>query len=218
LSDKIIGGTAVEADADYVDEDVEVLARLEEEVVVLTVGLASSPWDLSDKSIEGRTPGVEDEIGAIETLTRKPTPSFVVKGTIAGVAVGLLVLEVIVLTLEVLEDSGSESWVGLLVTTTVVEVVVESIETLTSLPSLAAVTTTGVMVMPGPELEEVLTIGVGSSRVFSVGSAPSGPTILVDVTSDWDEMVLPDGSTMRMAVLLIVGPGGVITTTLVVGV
>ena len=116
-----------------------------------------------------------------------------------------------------LEDSGSESWVGLLVTT-VVEVVVGSIETLTRLPSLAVVTTTGVMVIPGPELEEVLTTEVGSSRVFRVGSAPSGPTIWVDVAGGWDVMGLPEASTMRMVVLLIVGPGGVTTTTFVVGV
>jgi hypothetical protein len=210
LSDKVIEGTAVEAFVEDEDEAAEVLTLLEE-VVVLTVavlecvGLASSPWDLSDKSIEGMTFEVGDWIGAMKTLSGVPTPpSFVAKGTITVVVVGLLMLE----------DSGSESWVDLLAVT-VVEVVVGSIETLTRLPSRAVVTTTGVMVMPGPELKEVLTIGVGSSRVFSVGSAPSVPTILVDVTG---EMVLPDGSTMRTVVLLIVGPGGVITTTLVVGV
>jgi hypothetical protein len=105
--------------------------------------------------------------------------------------------------------------VGLLVTT-LVEVVM--IETLTSLPSLAVVTMAGVMVMPGPELEVVVltAIGDGSSRVFSVVSAPLGPTILVDVLGGWDEIVLPEGSTMRKVVLLIVGPGGVTTTIFVV--
>jgi hypothetical protein len=214
LSDRVIEGIAVEADVEDEDEAAEVLTLLEE-VVVLTVAvlegacvvLASSPWDLSDKSIEGRTFEVGDWIGAKKTVAGIPKlPSFVAKGTCT-----------VVLAVEVLEDSGSESWVDLLATT-VVEVVVGSIETLTRLPSLAVVTTTGVMVMPGPELEEVLTIRVDSSRVFSVGSAPSGPTILVDVTGGWDEMVLPDGSTTRMVVLLIVGPGGVITTTFVVGV
>jgi hypothetical protein len=105
--------------------------------------------------------------------------------------------------------------VGLLVTT-LVEVVM--IETLTSLPSLAVVATTGVVVMPELKLEVVVltAIGDGSSRVFSVVSAPLGPTILVDVLGGWDEMVLPEGSTVRKAVLLIVGPGGVTTTILVV--
>lgn len=171
---------------------------------------------MSDKSIEGRTAGVEDRIDDIETLKRMPTPSFVVKGTITGSAVGLPVLEVVVLTVEGLEDSGSESWVDLLAKT-VVDVVTGSIEMLTRLPSLAVVTMTGLMVMPGPEME-VLTIEVGSSRVFSVASAPSGPTSLVDVTGDSDAIVLPDGSTVRIVVLLIVGPGGVTTTISVEGV
>ena len=221
LSDKVIEGTAVEAEVDE-DDAVEVLIALLEEEVVLTVfvldgvcvGLASSPWDLSDNSIEGRTFEVGDWNGAMKTLSGIPAPPFfVAKGTARGVADGLLVLDVV----DVLEDSGSESWVGLLVTT-VVEVVVGSIETLTRLPSLAVVTTTGVMVIPGPELEEVLTTEVGSSRVFRVGSAPSGPTIWVDVAGGWDVMGLPEASTMRMVVLLIVGPGGVTTTTFVVGV
>ena len=160
LSDKVIEGTAVEAEVDE-DNAVEVLIALLEEEVVLTVfvldgvcvGLASSPWDLSDNSIEGRTFEVGDWNGAMKTLSGIPAPPFfVAKGTARGVADGLLVLDVV----DVLEDSGSESWVGLLVTT-VVEVVVGSIETLTRLPSLAVVTTTGVMVIPGPELEEVLT-------------------------------------------------------------
>lgn len=145
------------------------------------------------------------------------TFSFVESGTTARDAVGLLVWEVAVLTAEALEDSGSESWVDSLLATTVVEVVTGSIETLTSLPSLAVVTTTGVIVMPGPELE-VLTIEVDSSRVFNVDSAPSGPTILVDVAAGEGAMVLPDGSTVRTTVLLMVGPGGVITTTFVEGV
>ena len=192
LSDKVIEGTAVEADVEDEVETVEVLALV---VVVLTVvaldgvcvDLTSSPWEWSDRSIEGR----------------------------GLAAVGLLVWEVTVLTGEALRDSGLASWVGLLVTT-LVEVVM--IETLTSLPSLAVVTMTGVMVMPGPELEVVVltAIGDGSSRVFSVVSAPLGPTILVDVLGGWDEIVLPEGSTVRKAVLLIVGPGGVTTTIFVV--
>lgn len=181
------------------------------------MGLLASWWcDLSDKIIDGRTFEVGDPTGDMETLTRIPTPSFVVKGTTTGVAVGLLVLVVIELTVEVLEDSDSESWVFLLATT-VVEVVTGSIETLTRLPSLAVVTTTGEMVMPGPELD-VLTIEVGSSRVFSIVSTPLVSTSFVDVTDGLGAMVLPDGSTVRTVVLLIVGPGGVTTTIFVDGV
>jgi hypothetical protein len=121
-----------------------------------------------------------------------------------------------VLTGEALRDSGLASWVGLLVTI-LVEVVM--METLTRLPSLAVVTTKGVIVIPGPERDVVLTaIGVDSSRVFSVVSTPLESTILVDVTDGWGETVWPEGSTTRKVVLLIVGPGGVTTTTFVVGV
>lgn len=198
MSDKVIEGTAVEADVEDEDEAVEVLVLLEE-VAVLTVvaldgvcvDLASSPWEWSERSIEGR----------------------------GLAAVGLLVWEVTVLTGEALRDSGLASWVGLLVTT-LVEVVM--METLTSLPSLAVVTTIGLIVMPGPELEVVLevvltAIGVGSSRVFRVVSTPLASTILVEVLGGWDKMVLPEGSTVRNLVLLIVGPGGVTTTTFVLG-
>lgn len=181
------------------------------------MGLLASWWcDLNDKSIDGRTFEVEDPTGDMETLTRIPTPSFVVKGTTTGVAVGLLVLDVIVLTVEVLEDSGSESCVDLLATN-VVEVVTGSIEMLTRLPSLAVVTTTGEMVMPGTELE-VLTIEVGSSRVFSIVSTPLVSTSFVDVTGGLGAMVLPEGSTVRTVVLSTVGPGGVTTTIFVEGV
>jgi hypothetical protein len=195
LSDKVIEGTAVEADVEDEVETVEVLA-LFEVVVVLTVvaldgvcvDLTSSPWEWSDRSIEGR----------------------------GMAAVGLLVWEVTVLTGEALRDSGLASWVGLLVTI-LVEVVM--METLTRLPSLAVVTTKGVIVIPGPERDVVLTaIGVDSSRVFSVVSTPLESTILVDVTDGWGETVWPEGSTTRKVVLLIVGPGGVTTTTFVVGV
>ena len=188
----------MEADVEDEDEAVEVLVLLEE-VAVLTVvaldgvcvDLASSPWEWSERSIEGR----------------------------GLAAVGLLVWEVTVLTGEALRDSGLASWVGLLVTT-LVEVVM--METLTSLPSLAVVTTIGLIVMPGPELEVVLevvltAIGVGSSRVFRVVSTPLASTILVEVLGGWDKMVLPEGSTVRNLVLLTVGPGGVTTTTFVLG-
>lgn len=174
-----------ELEVEKEEEDGEMVVLTE--VVVLNgtdsaswVGLlASWPWDLSDRVIEG--PFEVEKIGTMKTLAGTPLPPVLVaKGTTTGVAVGLLVLEA-VLTMEVLEDSGSESWVDLLATT-VAEVVVGSIETLTRLPSLAVVKTTGVMVMPDRELEEVLTTEVGSSRVFSVVSVPSGPTSLVDVT------------------------------------
>ena len=174
-----------ELEVEKEEEDGEMVVLTE--VVVLNgtdsaswVGLlASWPWDLSDRVIEG--PFEVEKIGTMKTLAGTPLPPVLVaKGTTTGVAVGLLVLEA-VLTVEVLEDSGSESWVDLLATT-VAEVVVGSIETLTRLPSLAVVKTTGVMVMPDRELEEVLTTEVGSSRVFSVVSVPSGPTSLVDVT------------------------------------
>lgn len=174
-----------ELEVEKEEEDGEMVVLTE--VVVLNgtdsaswVGLlASWPWDLSDRVIEG--PFEVEKIGTMRTLAGTPLPPVLVaKGTTTGVAVGLLVLEA-VLTVEVLEDSGSESWVDLLATT-VAEVVVGSIETLTRLPSLAVVKTTGVMVMPDRELEEVLTTEVGSSRVFSVVSVPSGPTSLVDVT------------------------------------
>lgn len=175
------------------------MLALLEVVVPTVVCLASSPWDLSDTSIEGRGFEAEND-GTMKTLAGFPSaPDLVAKGTITVVAAGLLV-----------RDSALASWVGLLVTT-LVEVVM--IETLTSLPSLAVVATTGVVVMPELKLDVVLTaIGDGSSRVLSVASAPSGPTILVDVTDGLDEMVLPEGSTVRKVVLLIVGPGGVTTT------
>lgn len=83
------------------------------------------------------------------------------------------------------------------------------------MPSLAVVTTTG-LILPGLELK-VLTIEVGSSREFKVGLASSGETILVDVTTGLGGRVLPEGSTVRTVVMSIVGPGGVITVTLVVG-
>lgn len=59
---------------------------------------------------------------------------------------------------------------------------------------------------------------VGSSRVSSVGLASSGATTLVEVTVGRGGRVLPDASTVRMVVLLMVGPGGVTVTTRVVGV
>ena len=52
-----------------------------------------------------------------------------------------------------------------------------------------------------------------SSRVSSVGA-----TTLVEVTVGRGGRVLPEGLTVRMVVLLIVGPGGVTVTTLVLGV
>jgi hypothetical protein len=57
-----------------------------------------------------------------------------------------------------------------------------------------------------------------SSRVSNVGAAPSGATTSVEVTVGRGGRVLPEGSTVRMVVLLIVGPGGVTVTTRVVGV
>jgi hypothetical protein len=59
-----------------------------------------------------------------------------------------------------------------------------------------------------------ITDGEGaSSRVSSVGA-----TTLVEVTVGRGGRVLPDASTVRMVVLLMVGPGGVTVTTRVVGV
>jgi hypothetical protein len=108
LSDKVIEGTAVEADLEDEVETVEVLALLE--VVVLTVVcLASSPWDLSDTSNEGRGFEAEND-GTMKTLTGFPSaPDLVAKGTITVVAVGLLVWEVTVLTGEALRDSALAS-------------------------------------------------------------------------------------------------------------
>jgi hypothetical protein len=54
---------------------------------------------------------------------------------------------------------------------------------------------------------------VASSRVSNVGV-----TTLVEVTVGRGGRVLPEASTVRMAVLLMVGPGGVTVTTRVVGV
>jgi len=59
---------------------------------------------------------------------------------------------------------------------------------------------------------------VASSRVSSVGLASSGATTLVEVTVGRGGRVLPEGSTVRTVVLLMVGPGGVTVTTRVVGV
>lgn len=70
------------------------------------------------------------------------------------------------------------------------------------------------MVRPGAE---VLTAAADSSRVLSVGLASSVPTILVEVTVGRGSMVLPEGTTVRMVVLLTVGPGGVTVVTCVVG-
>jgi hypothetical protein len=227
LSDKVIEGTAVEADVEDEVETVEVLA-LFEVVVVLTVvaldgvcvDLTSSPWEWSDRSIEGRgMAAVGLLVWEVTVLTGEALRD-------SGLAswVGLLVIEVLVLLEEkvvltdvvVLDGADSAVWVGLLVTI-LVEVVM--METLTRLPSLAVVTTKGVIVIPGPERDVVLTaIGVDSSRVFSVVSTPLESTILVDVTDGWGETVWPEGSTTRKVVLLIVGPGGVTTTTFVVGV
>jgi hypothetical protein len=59
---------------------------------------------------------------------------------------------------------------------------------------------------------------LGSSRVSSVGLASFGATTLVEVTVGRGGRVLPDASTVRTIVLLMVGPGGVTVTTRVVGV
>lgn len=222
LVDLVVRDNVGEADAEDEDEVVEVLALLEEKVVLTDVVvldgadsavwvglLANSPWDLSDKVIEGTAveANVEDEVETVEVLALVVVVLTVVAlngvcvdltsspwewsdRSIEGrglAAVGLLVWEVTVLTGEALRDSGLASWVGLLVTT-LVEVVM--IETLTSLPSLAVVTMTGVIVIPGPERDVVLTAtGVDSSRVFSVVSTPLESTILVDVTDGWGEIV-----------------------------
>ena len=57
-----------------------------------------------------------------------------------------------------------------------------------------------------------------SSRVSSVGLASSGATTLVEVTVGRGGRVLPDASTVRTVVLLMVDPGGVTVTMCVVGV
>lgn len=57
-----------------------------------------------------------------------------------------------------------------------------------------------------------------SSRVSNVGLASSGATTLVEVTVGRGGRVLPEASTVRTVVLLMVGPGGVTVTTWVVGV
>jgi hypothetical protein len=100
------------------------------------------------------------------------------------------------------------------------EGVTVSIETLTRIPpSLCLVVKGTIMgVSVGAEVVVVLTIEVGSSRVSSVELAASGATNWVEVTVGRGAMVLPEGSTVRIVVLLTVCWGGVTVTTFVLGV
>jgi hypothetical protein len=94
------------------------------------------------------------------------------------------------------------------------------IETLTRIPPSLCLAVKGTImgVSVGAEVVVVLTIEVGSSRVSSVELAASGATNWVEVTVGRGAMVLPEGSTVRIVVLLTVCWGGVTVTTFVLGV
>lgn len=70
----------------------------------------------------------------------------------------------------------------------------------------------GTVLVAGSGAEVVLTTEVGSSRVSCV---EVGVTQTMEVVVGGGAIVLPEGSTVRRTVLLIVGPGGVTVTTAV---
>jgi hypothetical protein len=98
--------------------------------------------------------------------------------------------------------------------------VTEAIEMLTRIPLSPSLVVEGTIMgaSVGAEVVVVLTIEVGSSRVSSVELAASGATNWVEVTVGRGAMVLPEGSTVRIVVLLTVCWGGVTVTTCVLGV
>lgn len=61
-------------------------------------------------------------------------------------------------------------------------------------------------------------VGIAEGEVASSRVSNVGVTTLVEVTVGRGGRVLPEASTVRMVVLLMVGPGGVTVTTRVVGV
>jgi hypothetical protein len=112
--------------------------------------------------------------------------------------------------LRVREIVGRVGWEGVTV----------PIETLTRIPPSPSLVVKGTIMgaSVGAEVVVVLTIEVDSSRVSSVELAASGATNWVEVTVGRGAMVLPEGSTVRIVVLLTVCCGGVTVTTCVLGV